>query len=93
MLRLDIRFSIKMIGNYLYSFAGVVRRQRKGGAIGNKLSGELARSKLDIKMDSYFRNVDDTEMILRVLEPGIRLEEGKLVIKEELIEQDKTEHE
>ena len=69
--------------NTVTTFTGV-RRQTKEGGIGNKLTGELARtfglwwdkeflktiSKLGFKMESYFRYVDDTEMVLRALDPG-----------------------
>ena len=45
-------------------------------------------TKLGVKIYSYFRYVDDTEMIVRALDLGTRFDGGQLVIKEDLVETD-----
>ena len=89
--------------NHFYSY-NVIRKQSKGGAIGNKLTEKLGRllmkrhdkkyqallRKLKIEEELAERYVDDEVEALMATEPGLRFEEGKLVKDETKVEEDKT---
>ena len=52
--------------NHVYTFNGIVRRQREGGAIGNKLTGGMAKvftsrwtSEFRAKVTSAAKNIDN----------------------------------
>ena len=90
--------------NHFYSYNNVIRKQSKGGAIGNKLTEKLGRllmkrhdkkyqallRKLKIEEELAERYVDDEVEALMATEPGLRFEEGKLVKDETKVEEDKT---
>ena len=103
MLGKVLAYSIRLaMSNHFYTFNDEIRRQRKGGGIGNSLAGEVARlfdiwwdrgylkkmKSLKLVVDGYSRYVDDDGITMPAVNPGVRFEGGKLVIKEELIEGD-----
>ena len=91
--------------NHYYSFNNQIRKQGKGGAIGNSLTEKLAKlllkrfdrkfkaliNSLKIALELYRRYVDDIMAALAALAPGTRLnkEENNLEIMTHLIESDK----
>ena len=95
-----IRTAIRLVmKNHFYSFVNEIRNQRKGGAIGNKLTERCGKllmkrhnkkylkllSKLKIENELFERYVDDTTDGLVALDPGVRFYGKKLVKSEELI--------
>ena len=92
-----------VMSNHFYSFDNKIRRQHKGGAIGNKLTERLGKvlmkrhakkylrllEVLDIKKEMLTGYVDDTTDVLVAIDPGVRLVDGKLEVKEELVDEDK----
>ena len=105
MLGCLIRTAIRLVmKNHFYSFDNEIRNQRKGGAIGNKLTERCGKllmkrhdkkylkllSKLKIENELFERYVDDTTDGLVALDPGVRFIGKKLVKSEELIEEDKN---
>ena len=90
--------------NHFYMVGNEIRRQGKGGAIGNKLTGEICRhfgkwwdgqilnklKRLKIEIELFEKYVDDTGVVLRDLNPGVRYnEEGdKMEVKLELEPED-----
>ena len=99
-----LRSACKLVmQNHFYSYDNTIRRQTKGGAIGNKLTEKLGRlsmkrhdkkylkllKKLDIREEIFDRYVDDELEGLAAVEPGVRFEEGKLIVKEDKIEEDR----
>ena len=93
--------------NHFYTYENVIRKQTKGGAIGLKLTEKLGRllmkrhdkkytqllKKLDIREEIFDRNVDDETAGLAALDPGVRFEDGKLVMNEDKIEEDERKAE
>ena len=82
-----LRTAIKLVmNNHFYSFDNDIRKQLKGGAIGNKLTERgwkllMKRhdkkylkllSKLKIENELFKRYVDDTTDCLAALSPGVR---------------------
>ena len=83
-----------------------IRRQRRSGAIGNRLTGEMCQNfgkwwdgqmldklkRLKVKLELLERYVDDSGLFLRGLDPGVRynVEEDKIEGKNELLESDKS---
>ena len=103
MLGKVVAYSIRLaLQNHFYTFNNTIRRQAKGGGIGNSLAGEVARlfdiwwdrqflekmKTLKIVVDGYQRYVDDDGITMPAINPGVRFEDGKLINKEELIESD-----
>ena len=95
-----LRSACKLVmQNHFYSYDNVIRRQTKGGAIGNKLTEKLGRllmkrhdkkylkllKRLDIQEEIFDRYVDDELESLAAVEPGVRFEGGKLIVKEDEI--------
>ena len=95
--------AIKLVmKNHFYSFDNVIRRQEKGGAIGNKLTERLGKilmkrhcryyvrelARLGLKTELLKCYVDDTTDACVAIDPGVRFENGELVKKEELVEED-----
>ena len=86
-------------------FADEIRVQEKGGAIGVKMTGDLAKAimvpwykqfveklaRLEIRRKLYTRYIDDQNIVVEELEPGSRYnrEEERIEIVEELIERDR----
>ena len=93
--------------NHFYTYDNVIRKQTKGGAIGLKLTEKLGRllmkrhdkkytqllRKLDIREEIFDRYVDDETEGLAALDPGVRFEDGKLVMNEDKIEEDERKAE
>ena len=91
--------------NNVYRFADEIRVQEKGGAIGVKMTGDLAKAvmvpwdkqfveklaRLEIRRKLYTRYIDDQNIVVEELEPGSRYnrEEEKIEIVEEMIERDR----
>ena len=99
-----VRAAIRLVmKNHFYSFDNIIRKQEKGGAIGNKLTERLGKllmkrhdkkylkllTKLKIENELFERYVDDTTDGLVALDPGVRFNGKKLVKVEELVEEDK----
>ena len=88
--------------NHFYSYNNVIRKQRTGGAIGNKLTEKLGRllmkrhdkkyqqllRKLKIEEELSERYVDDEVEALAAIEPGVRFEGGKLIKDDSKVEED-----
>ena len=98
-----LRSACKLVmQNHFYSYDNVIRKQTKGGAIGNKLTEKLGRllmkrhdkkylkllKKLDIREEIFDRYVDDELEGLAAVDPGVRFEGGELVVDEDKIEED-----
>ena len=99
-----IRAAIKLVmKNHYYSFNNEIRKQNKGGAIGNKLTERVGKllmkrhdkmylkllAKLKIENELFERYVDDTTDGLAAFDLGVRFDGKKLVKMEELIEEDR----
>ena len=88
--------------NHFYSYDNVIRKQTKGGAIGNKLTEKLGRllmkrhdkkykhllTKLDIQEEIFGRYADDETEGLAALEPGVKFDGRKLVFDKDKVEED-----
>ena len=93
--------------NNVYKCGGEIRIQGEGGAIGVKMTGDLAKAvmvpwdrrfveklgRLLVNQKLYTRYIDDQNIVVEVLSPGSRFnkEEDKIEIVEELVESDKEE--
>ena len=89
--------------NHFYSFDNKIRKQARGGAIGNKLTERLGKvlmkrhdrkylaliASLGLETETFKRYVDDETEAMASVDPGVRYEGGRLVKSEELVEQDK----
>ena len=104
MVGVMIKYAIRLVmENHFYSFDNAIRKQRKGGAIGSKLTERLGKmlmkrhnkrytkllSKLKVKNELNEGYVDDTTDALAAIDPGVMFEDGILVFKEELVAEDK----
>ena len=100
-----VRSSIRLVmQNHYYSFDNQIRKQKKGGAIGSKLTERVGKvlmkrqakeylsllEKLEVKIEVLTGYVDDTFDALVSLDPGVRFEDGKLLVREDLVEEDKN---
>ena len=102
-----VEIGIKTVfGNLFYKFDGKIRRQGKGGGIGDRLTEAVAKAvmvdwdkcfclragRLGIQMLVYKRYVDDENVVMRSLEPGTRYDNTKdeLVVEAEAVETDKN---
>ena len=88
--------------NHFYSFDNVIRKQSRGGAIGNKLTERLGKilmkrhcrkyvsllARLGLEAELLKCYVDDTTDVCVAIDPGVRFEDGELVKKDELVEDD-----
>ena len=93
-----------LMKNHHYQFDGKLYLQQTGGPIGLKLSGVLARlvmlkfdklylerlKKLRVDAVLYQRYIDDLNMALSCLPPGMRFSDNKLVLVPELAQTDQT---
>ena len=99
------RSSIKLVmRNHFYTFDNVIRKQARGGAIGNKLTKRLGKilmkrhdkrylellDSLGLESEEFERYVDDRTEIMAAVKPGVRFDGKKLVRMEELVEEDKN---
>ena len=90
--------------NHFYTFDNKIRKQKKGGAIGNKLTERLGRilmkrhdrkyleklGALGLETEDFARYVDDETEVMASVEPGVRYDGEKLVRIEELVEEDEA---
>ena len=90
--------------NHYYSFGNQIRKQKKGGAIRIKMTERVGKvlmkrqakkylsllEKLEDKIEVLTGYVDDTFDALVSLDPGVRFEDGKLLVREDLVEEDKN---
>ena len=98
-----VRHAIKLVmKNHFYFYDNKIMKQDKGGAIGNKLTERLGKilmkrhsqrylkllEELELKNEVFGAYVDDTTDVLVAVDPGVRYEDGRLVKKEELVEED-----
>jgi hypothetical protein len=88
---------------FFYQFNGKVFKQQKGGPIGLEITGVLARlvmlwwdrtfvdklRMLEIDLLMYLRYVDDRNLSLEAVEPGLTFKDGKLFILQEEVEADR----
>ena len=86
-VRVVLTFIMK---NHVYKFDGTVRKRAKGGAIGLELTGILAQifmvwwdrefkarvKRLGIPLYMYNRYVDDINVIVGAVEPGVKIAGG-----------------
>ena len=86
-----------LLETHTYDFAGVTRRQTKGGAIGMELTGVLAQifmvwwdrqftlklSLIEIRLKIHERYIDDSNLATKQTEKGARYDGEKVVITEE----------
>ena len=91
------------MNNRFYTFNNTIRKQGKGGAIGNVLTERVGKMlmkrhdkkylkllvKLKVENELFERYVDDETECLAGFDPGVRFNGKKLVIREELVEEDK----
>ena len=91
-----------LMETHTYEFAGVTRRQTRGGAIGMELTGVLAQvymvwwdrqftiklELIEIRLKLHERYVDDSNLVAKQTEKGARYNENRIVITEETINQD-----
>ena len=93
--------------NNVYKCGGEIRVQGEGGAIGVKMTGDLAKAvmvlwdrrfveklgRLGVNQKFYCRYIDDQNIVVEVLRPGSRFnkEEDMIEVVEELVESDKEE--
>ena len=95
---------LKIYDNHFYSFDDKIRKQKKGGAIGNKLTERLGKllmkrhdkkyraklAALGLESEDFARYVDDETEVLAAVEPGVRFDGEKLVKMEELVHEDEA---
>ena len=91
-----------LLETHTYEFAGVKRRQTKGGAIGMELTGVVAQifmvwwdrqfisklEQIDIRLKLHERYVDDTNLSAKQTELGARYDGTNIVVTEETRIQD-----
>ena len=91
--------------NHFYSYQNQIRKQAKGGAIGNSLTEKLGKlmmkrfdrknlsllKKLKIETEMSKTYVDDNTVAMRALDAGVRFdaEKMKMVVVQEFVEKDK----
>ena len=93
MLGCLVKCTVKLVmKNHFYSFNNKIRKQKKGGAIGNLLTEKLAKllmkrfdrkfkalfKKLKIEIELYRRFVDDITAALKALDAGGRFNEDEM---------------
>ena len=90
--------------NHFYSYDNKIRKQKTGGAIGNKLTERLGKllmkrhdrkyieklAALGLENEDFSRYVDDETEVMAAVEPGVRYDGEKLVRIEELVEEDEA---
>ena len=88
-----LKSSILMVMNdHFYSFNNIIRKQSKGGAIGNSLTEKLGKllmkrfgkkfratlKKLKVEVELVRSYVDDVTEIAKALDPGVRFDESQM---------------
>ena len=90
--------------NHFYTFNNVIRKQKRGGAIGNKLTERLGKvlmkrhdkkylsllASLGLETEGFKRYVDDETDMMASVDPGVRFEGGRLTKEEGLVEGDEN---
>ena len=106
MVGLLLKSAIKLVmNNHYYSFDNIIRKQSKGGAIGNSLTEKLGKlvmkrfgkkfrltlKKLKVEVELVRSYVDDVTEIAKAIDPGVRFDEtkSKMVKIAELVESDR----
>ena len=93
-----------VMNNHFYSFDDKIRKQKRGGAIGNKLTERLGKllmkrhdkkyiaklAALGLESEDFARYVDDETEVLAAVEPGVRYDGQKLVMMEEFVQEDEA---
>ena len=93
-----------VMNNHFYFFDDKIRKQKKGGAIGNKLTERLGKflmkrhdkkylaklAALGLENEDFARYVDDETEVLAAVEPGVRYDGEKLVKMEEFVHEDEA---
>ena len=91
-----------LLETHTYDFAGEIRRQKEGGAIGMEITGVIAQifmvwwdkqynsrlSGLNINLKLHERYVDDTNLVTKQTEKGARYEDGRITVTEESRQED-----
>ena len=91
-----------LLEKHTYEFAGTIKRQTKGGAIGMELTGVLAQifmvwwdkqfktklEQINVRLKLHERYVDDTNLAGKQTEIGARYDGENIVITEETINED-----
>ena len=98
-----IRVVLKtLLETHTYEFAGEIRRQKEGGAIGMELTGVVAQifmvwwdkqlsnklQELDIRLKLHERYVDDSNMAGKGTQVGARYDGERIAITEESVNED-----
>ena len=100
-----IKTSIGLVmKNHFYSYQNQIRKQAKGGAIGNSLTEKLGKlmmkrfdkknlillKKLKVETEMSKTYVDDNTVAMKALDPGVRFdaEKVKMVVMPDLIQSD-----
>ena len=87
----------RLLETHTYNFAGEIRRQKEGGAIGMELTGVVAQifmvwwdrqlttklQEVNIDVKLHERYVDDTNLVAQQTEVGARYENGTLTVTEQ----------
>ena len=90
--------------NHFYTFNNAIRKQKRGGAIGNKLTERLGKvlmkrhdkkylsllASLGLETEGFKRYVDDETDVMASVDPGVRFEGGRLTKEEGLVEDDQN---
>ena len=91
-----------LLETHIYEFAGALRRQRKGGAIGMELTGVVAQifmvwwdrqfihklEQINIRLKLHERYIDDSNISTKRTEQGARYNGTNIVITEETRQED-----
>ena len=91
-----------LLETHTYDFAGEIRRQKEGGAIGMELTGVVAQifmvwwdkqlveklQEVNVDLRLHERYVDDTNVAMEQTQVGARYEGGRMVVTEETIRED-----
>ena len=98
MVGLLLKSAIKLVmNNHYYSFDNIIRKQSKGGAIGNSLTEKLGKllmkrfgkkfrltlKRLKVEVELVRSYVDDVTEIAKAIDPGLRFyEKSKLSFRD-----------
>ena len=91
-----------LLETHTYDFAGEIRKQKEGGAIGMELTGVVAQifmvwwdrqlnnklQEVDVHLSLHERYVDDTNIITKNTPIGARYENDRIVVTGETIHED-----
>jgi hypothetical protein len=94
----------EIMGHHVYTSCGLIYKQTKGGSIGLRATGEISRLvclkfdqllrdrlvAIEVRQLMYGRYVDDSNSAYLATELGARYEQGELIIRQDLIESDRS---